>query len=1062
MFVVYRRRIKLLILYLRTSNRTETRAFETKIDILPMHGKLAVGQWLPSSINTSVLPNSSFNAEIDELRIWSRRSNPSLIHRNSNINPTGSYSSDLLHLFKFDNLSRHFVRDELTSMRFAYHRWYPAMPRFSDLGIDFQADKTRFENRSLEEAAKSRCRALLFEGDIHRKCKALGYGTTSRHYIECLEDIARSGNVTAAIHAVTSFVDRCESFLGLQDNLLKPFCRIKLSDYFPTWSASSCSQSCVYGVWRENVRWHRNGTSGTEDKCVCEHGYWGDNCTNICPGGVLNTCNSRGVCDSSNGSCSCYGNRISSYPNRTDMLPCSECLSGWKGAECSIAVKEQAASENVRNKISNGGLCTAYGNMQFTTFPGSSFSVDLQGMYLLAGNEKVQIYIISKACGLSLACRRIAEIFLVGRFGEASLTFANGKGKVVSKQRAKGVADGGKKSEIASFEPGISWQSLLNDTTIRLTGAKMDRIEIQTANDYTIIVFLFGDQMSVVVKGKSRNTFFNGICSYVMANSTDLIQEPLARFLNGSFVNSYAVNKTVFSQQVLATDIMTSYSWMDSTGVLLTNTSKYWQRGPGYMMYFSHNRVETGLVPVSDELTEWTMELWIHPGMPSENASNICSDTTVSELPLKQQILSIEHQGSQYLSLSYNGRLHIDWDSYSLTTHYFITPNSWTHVSASWRSYDGRIRIQSLSQCDKKQTSTHYNVKVGKVYSVNGTLVLGQYLKNGHGILENDFFGAVDELRLWSYGRSENDIEENAKKRLSFPMPGLLMVSSFDERSKSNMPVEIARSSVSSYEFTDRYNYLVAGKMNLILQPQESPPEWLPSTAPMQVEAHYKVSFRTHNISLAARQTCRKKFYTGEVNKYCSSNLPRTASFYYEACIADIAATENIDISDHHAVSFALLCSQQIDIPSCKLHGVYDGFPRCPGNEQQAAWTRTELTLLILGIVVAMVTAAGILVYWRKSSRPQVSPEDRYEHELVTENEDSNFFYQDPFLGSSFQSLPSVNQHNEESLNVDDLLKTSTKFLDDDDIIIDSSERQPEEQYKSNLLNSYEEIETEF
>ena len=1058
---MYRRQAGLLTLYLTASNQTKVRAFRTTSDILPVNGRFAIGQWIPSSGNISTLPNSTFNANIDEFRIWSRRSNPSLIYRNPKLNPAASYSKDLLHLFKFDNLSNHFVKDELTSIRFIYQHWYPAVPQFSSLDISFVQETVSFRNRTFEEAAMKRCRELLFEGQIYSKCEPLGFGIISRFYIDCLQETARANSIDSAVHIVVSFVSHCRYALGIEvDGLLRPFCGITLKDYFNNWSGATCNQSCIYGVWCENVPWSRNGTSGTEDRCICEDGYWGENCSRLCPGGVLNSCSSKGKCNVVNGSCTCRGNRISTYMNDTDRLPCSECLPGWKGAECNIGTKELSVS--VGNKNINRGFCIAIGNTHFVTFDRTSLSIDLQGMHLLVSNEQVHIYVATKACSIHPTCRHISEVFIIGRFGESSVMLINGQLKVTTRKSSTNEVSGIKETVLSEVTPSAFTQSLSRDTTIRYGGTKKERLEIQAGDKFYVLIFLYSNQLSVIVEERIKSLYVNGICSFAMRNSSQQTLEPQARFRNGTFVDLDAGSRTVISQQLIANEFMKSYKWNNSTDVLLSNTSKFWAQGPGYMLYFAHNRISGELLSLDGVLNEWTIELWLHPGQPAENSSDMCNKAVATKFAIEQQVLSVEHQGNRYLSLSYNGFLHFQWDEYIVSSGIQVMSNIWTHISVSWRSYDGRLRIQALSPCSNAQSFTTYNIKLGQTYSFNGTLVLGQYLRNGREILENDFVGAVDELRIWMYARSANDTEKQAKKRLYFPTPGLLVACYFDEIAKSRIPTVLAAYPLPSNQPTidDQNTFTTSEKLDLQLMPLEAPPHWLPSTVPFEIEADYTVTFRTSNLSYTANEICHKAFYTGVLNTYCSKNLPRTAAFYYQACISDIAATENTGISEHFKVAFALVCSMEIEVPTCRLRDVYDGFPFCEDAEEQPVWTETRIFLLLLGIILALVVVVAITIYIRKSKAPTIAPEDRYGGEVAPHNDERPLFERDSFIASSFQSLPRAGPANEE--DVSGLVKTSEKFLDDGDILIKTSPRRPYETSKPSLFNAYEENETEF
>ena len=63
--------------------------------------------------------------------------------------------------------------------------------------------------------------------------------------------------------------------------------------------------------------------------CLCDYGYYGSNCSSLCPGGTENTCSGYGTCDVTTGVCPCPVSRRGS-------ADCSSCQSGWEGTDCVI------------------------------------------------------------------------------------------------------------------------------------------------------------------------------------------------------------------------------------------------------------------------------------------------------------------------------------------------------------------------------------------------------------------------------------------------------------------------------------------------------------------------------------------------------------------------------------------------------------------------------------------------------------------------------------------------------------------------------------------------------
>jgi hypothetical protein len=83
--------------------------------------------------------------------------------------------------------------------------------------------------------------------------------------------------------------------------------------------------------------------------CKCKTGYWGYNCENICPGGVVNPCNGRAVCNRKTGACgTCSEN---SYGPACQYLSCpSGCPTGQCDAQtgtciCSYGTYGSACSQ---------------------------------------------------------------------------------------------------------------------------------------------------------------------------------------------------------------------------------------------------------------------------------------------------------------------------------------------------------------------------------------------------------------------------------------------------------------------------------------------------------------------------------------------------------------------------------------------------------------------------------------------------------------------------------------------------------------------------------------------
>ena len=65
-------------------------------------------------------------------------------------------------------------------------------------------------------------------------------------------------------------------------------------------------------------------------QCFCSAGYWGPDCGGECPGGAFTPCSTHGTCDNT-GTCHCQ----SSPAGHWDAADCSKCQPGYYGPDCS-------------------------------------------------------------------------------------------------------------------------------------------------------------------------------------------------------------------------------------------------------------------------------------------------------------------------------------------------------------------------------------------------------------------------------------------------------------------------------------------------------------------------------------------------------------------------------------------------------------------------------------------------------------------------------------------------------------------------------------------------------
>lgn len=117
------------------------------------------------------------------------------------------------------------------------------------------------------------------------------------------------------MEVIIVYFDYCQVINNLMVWLVKLFCNEFFGCDFFIWFGECCDMKCVFGKKQDL------------EMCVCDCGYWGLDCVNLCFGGVVILCNNNGVCNSIIGECECK-------VNYNGILDCGKCLIGWIGLDC--------------------------------------------------------------------------------------------------------------------------------------------------------------------------------------------------------------------------------------------------------------------------------------------------------------------------------------------------------------------------------------------------------------------------------------------------------------------------------------------------------------------------------------------------------------------------------------------------------------------------------------------------------------------------------------------------------------------------------------------------------
>ncbi|KAH3879985.1 hypothetical protein DPMN_003897 [Dreissena polymorpha] len=173
-----------------------------------------------------------------------------------------------------------------------------------------------YENETSKQIIVEYCTSLFTNIKIQSECSGLGDSTRQVFSDKCTEKYLRDGK-DSAVYTLASYLDLCYKQLKNKTaeegtTRLLCFLRPDLAGYV----GENCDIPCV------------NPDISDPTTCSCRVGYFGPKCDQVCPGGADNPCSNNGKCHNVTGLCSCTINRAGA--------DCSQCASGYSGADCSV------------------------------------------------------------------------------------------------------------------------------------------------------------------------------------------------------------------------------------------------------------------------------------------------------------------------------------------------------------------------------------------------------------------------------------------------------------------------------------------------------------------------------------------------------------------------------------------------------------------------------------------------------------------------------------------------------------------------------------------------------
>ena len=321
---LWKQSLKRLEVYIRgRTDAMERRTFFLGASPFVTCGLFSLGRWLPSNrmLFPPVTGIASF--ETDEIRIWNRVIDAITIQQNYHMNVITSYQS-LTALWKLNEGNYGIIKNLISNEhiylpeKFAKKaKWMPSSVDIKSLVSSVLSNAKKYDEKDI--MVQTYCRSLFSGVSLMSHCNGLP-GLRDLSFLTCVRDVTVNDyNKSFAVMSVVTFSDQCQSFLNLTSWPGRKLCSEFQGLPFPYWIGERCDISCIFG----------NADANNTRYCKCENGYWGQNCSEECPGGADNPCHGHGICDSMIGTCECQ-------ENWKGDRNCSACTANWSGGQCDI------------------------------------------------------------------------------------------------------------------------------------------------------------------------------------------------------------------------------------------------------------------------------------------------------------------------------------------------------------------------------------------------------------------------------------------------------------------------------------------------------------------------------------------------------------------------------------------------------------------------------------------------------------------------------------------------------------------------------------------------------
>ena len=695
-------------------------------------GTLTLGTLTPG-LNVA-LAMGDFIGYIDEVRIWSRPHNPTIITQNWRV-VINSDTADVSHSWTFnegiglvaneDRKGENFIVDDAVNP-----------PTWKKSDLDLSSDRylktpimTTELPVSLSELADAMnaCNNLIDAFSLSTGSSNIDDITEAFRAL-CVQEMKGSNDTSQAESVLASVGELYQAVNNQSESPLASMCNdvSTITDYIGA-SGESCT-ACVFGTV-------------TSNGCECFETHWGVACDSICPVGPLGACNTFGVCDSVVGGCNCFsryhGSQTSAvlywsnFISSTTMVKvadysCDTCADGWLGNDCYFA-QATATSSTV-------SVAFAFGSY-ITTLDGISLTFITPGVYRLLQTTNIEIQALFVPCWGSHLCRYLQEISFKDSQSTISIQYVVGgnltiwfDGETLEYPSTK-----------VSSSMSIDWSYKMLYPRVTFGGSS---VLVFSSSLGLVSAFKIATSESGSSTGLLGNSDGNWVSDLNCVTGTQIIDESL---MTGTYVGKCIRERytpttaEIFIQHKMGSKILSS---------------------AGFVLHLEAQILTISGYPIQTSLPKFTLSFW----------TRVLSSSIVKRAATTYFLFQTNTGSHDLNFISNNGQLEIDWDQLYQTNKSFV-PDKWTYIVFTW-SDDGSWSVYLI-------TEDEINFYTGPSTQAGATISLGTITITG----TTDIYIEVDYIRVWSDTKSLEDAVADMKVYTSDYSTGLLMTMMLDEGS---------------------------------------------------------------------------------------------------------------------------------------------------------------------------------------------------------------------------------------------------------------------------------------